>query len=360
MVNVLAKEKQQTSSKKEVTSSKNAEGVKEMFQFIRRRAAYAVATILIVSIVVYLIFSLLPFDPAALTCGQRCTPQIIEGNRIKLGLDKPIWEQYWLFLSGIFLGRSYGTGDAAFSCSAPAFGYSFNENACVTDMLIEALPVTLSLAIGALILWLAVGMTLGVVAARFKGKWPDTVSSVFVLLATSLPTFVTGLALLIWVTIKWKIVPLSLSGYVSIFNNPFGFFQYFILPWITLAILYAAVYTRFTRAAVLETLGEDYIRTARAKGLPEGTILGKHTLRAALAPIVTMAGLDFAGLLGGAILTESVFNLPGLGRLAIGAVIEYDLPIIVATTLLAATIVVLMNLIVDIAYAFIDPRVRIA
>jgi len=330
-----------------------------MFHFIRKRAAFAVATILVVSAVVYLIFSLLPFDPASLTCGQRCTPQIIEGNRIKLGLDKPIWEQYWLFLSGIFVGRTYGAGSSAFSCSAPAFGYSFNENACVTDMLLEALPVTLSLAIGALILWLVVGMGLGVLAARFKGKWPDTVSSVFVLLATSLPTFVTGLALLIWVSIKWKLVPLSLSGYVSIFSNPYGFFQYFILPWITLAILYAAVYTRFTRAAVLETLGEDYIRTARAKGVNEKTVLRKHTLRAILAPIVTLAGLDFAGLIGGAIITETIFNLPGLGRLTLRSVYEFDLPVVLATTILAAVVVIVMNLIVDMLYAVLDPRVRI-
>ena len=214
---------------------------------------------------VYAIFSFLPFDPAALTCGQRCSDQIIAANRIKLGFDKPIWIQYWLFLSGIFLGRTYGSGSAAFSCPAPSFGYSFNENACVTDLLKEALPVTLSLAIGAMLLWLVVGIGLGIVAAKFKGKFPDTASSVFVLLGTSLPTFVTGLALLIWVSIKWKIIPISLMGYISIFNNPIGFMKYFILPWITLAIAFAALYTRFTRAIMLETLGEDYIRTARAK-----------------------------------------------------------------------------------------------
>ena len=331
-----------------------------MLKFIGRRAIFAALTILVVSAVVFGIFSLLPFDPAALTCGQRCTDQIVEANRIRLGFDKPIYEQYWLFLSGIFLGRTYGSGSSAFSCPAPSFGYSFNENACVTNMLVEALPITISLAIGALLLWLTVGIGLGIVAAKFKNRWPDTGSSVFVLLATSLPTFVTGLALLIWVTIKWKLVPLSLSGYVSIFDNPFGFFQYFILPWITLAIAYAAIYTRFTRAALLETLGEDYIRTARAKGVGERVVFFKHTLRAVLAPLITLAGLDFAGLIGGAIITETIFNLPGLGRLAIGAVVEYDLPLIVATTLLAAAIVVLMNLIVDIAYAFIDPRVRIA
>jgi peptide/nickel transport system permease protein len=328
-------------------------------RFILRRAYFATLTILLVSIVVYGVFSILPFDPAALTCGQKCTPAIVEANRIKLGFDKPLWEQYWLFLSGIFLGRTYGSGSAEFTCPAPSFGYSFNENTCVTDMLKEALPVTINLAIGAFVIWMVVGVGLGLIAAKFRGRYPDTLSSVFVLLGTSLPTFVTGLFFLIYVTIKWKIVPLSLKGYVSIFDEPVRYFQYFILPWLTLAILFAAFYTRFTRATVLETLGEDYIRTARAKGLSEKTVLLKHTMRAALAPITTSAGLDIAGLIGGAIITESIFNLAGLGRMTLQAVYEFDLSVVVATTILAAAVVITMNLIVDIAYGYLDPRVRI-
>jgi peptide/nickel transport system permease protein len=328
-------------------------------RFILRRAYFAILTILLVSIVVYGVFSILPFDPAALTCGQKCTPAIVEANRVKLGFDKPLWEQYWLFLSGIFLGRTYGAGSAEFTCPAPSFGYSFNENTCVTDMLKEALPVTINLAIGAFVIWMIVGVGLGLIAAKFRGRYPDTLSSVFVLLGTSLPTFVTGLFFLIYVTIKWKIVPLSLSGYVSVFDDPVRYFQYFILPWLTLAILYAAFYTRFTRATVLETLGEDYIRTARAKGLSEKTVLLKHTMRAALAPITTSAGLDIAGLIGGAIITESIFNLAGLGRMTLQSVYEFDLSVVVATTILAAAVVICMNLIVDIAYGYLDPRVRV-
>ena len=330
-----------------------------MVKFIGRRMIFAAATILVVSAVVFMIFAILPFDPAALTCGQRCTPQIIEANRVRLGLDLPLWQQYWLFISGIFLGRTYGSGSAAFTCPAPSFGYSFNENACVTNMITEALPITINLAVGALIMWLAVGIGLGIVAAKFKNRWPDTGSSVFVLLATSLPTFVTGLALLIWVTIKWKIIPLSLTGYTSLIDNPYKYFQFFILPWITLAIAYAALYTRFTRAALLETLGEDYIRTARAKGVGEQKVFFKHTLRAVLAPLITMAGLDFAGLIGGAIITETIFNLPGLGRLTLRSVYEFDLSVVLATTILAAVVVIVMNLIVDMLYAVLDPRVRI-
>ena len=330
-----------------------------MLAYIGRRLVFALATILVVSAVVFMIFAILPFDPAALTCGQRCNEQIIEANRIRLGLDKPLYEQYFLFISGIFLGRTYGSGSAAFTCPAPSFGYSFNENACVTDMITEALPITINLAIGALILWLTVGIGLGIVAAKFKNRWPDTGSSVFVLLGTSLPTFVTGLALLIWVTIKWKIIPLSLTGYTSLIDNPYKYFQYFILPWITLAIAYAALYTRFTRAALLETLGEDYIRTARAKGVGEQKVFFKHTLRAVLAPLITMASIDFAGLVGGAIITETIFNLPGLGRLTLRSVYEFDLSVVLATTILAATVVIVMNLIVDMLYAVLDPRVRL-
>lgn len=330
-----------------------------MLFFVARRLALSLITLLIVSFTVYVIFAILPFDPAALTCGQKCNDIIIEANRVRLGYDKPLLVQYWLFLTGIFFGRTYGAGQAAFECPAPSFGYSFNENECVTTLLADALPITVTLAIGALILWLVVGVSLGILAAQFRGRAPDTISSVFVLLGTSLPTFVTGLVLLIWVSIKWKLVPLSITGYVSFLSSPIGAFKYFILPWITLAILYAALYTRFTRAAMIETLSEDYIRTARAKGLTERRILFKHTLRAVLAPITTMAGLDFAGLIGGAIITETIFNLPGLGRLTLRSVYEFDLSVIVATTILAAFVVIVMNLIVDLFYAVLDPRVRV-
>lgn len=332
-----------------------------MLGYISRRLGVTFLILVGVSFAVYVIFAFLPFDPASLTCGKNCNdPGIIEANRKRLGYDLPFFMQYWVFIKGLFLGRTYGEGAAFIDCPAPSLGYSFQEHACVTSLLGEALPVTLSLALGALVLWLVVGIGLGVLAARYRGRVVDNVSTVFVLIGTSLPTFLTGLMLLVFVVIKWRILPFPAGNYTPFLENPFEWAQILFLPWITLAFAYAALYTRFVRSAVIETSNEDYIRTARAKGLSEGTILGKHTLRAALAPITTMAGLDFAGLLGGAILTESVFNLPGLGRLAIGSVIEYDLPIIVGTTILAAAIVVVINLVVDILYAYIDPRVRIA
>jgi len=332
-----------------------------MFGYIARRLGVTFLILLGVSFTVYVIFAFLPFDPASLTCGKNCNdPGIIEANRKRLGYDLPFLMQYWVFIKGLFLGRTYGEGAAFIDCPAPSLGYSFQEHACVTSLLGEALPVTLSLALGALVLWLVVGVGLGVLAARYRGRVVDSASTVFVLIGTSLPTFLTGLMLLVFVVIKWRILPFPAGNYTPFLEDPFEWAQILFLPWITLAFAYAALYTRFVRSAVIETSNEDYIRTARAKGLNEGTILGKHTLRAALAPITTMAGLDFAGLLGGAILTETVFNLPGLGRLAIGAVLEYDLPIIVGTTILAAAIVVVINLVVDILYAYIDPRVRIA
>jgi peptide/nickel transport system permease protein len=341
--------------------TRDEERNQQMLGYITRRLGVTFLILLGVSFTVYVIFAFLPFDPASLTCGKNCNdPGIIEANRKRLGYDLPFLMQYWVFIKGLFLGRTYGEGAAFIDCPAPSLGYSFQEHACVTSLLTEALPVTLSLALGALVLWLVVGIGLGVLAARYRGRAVDSASTVFVLIGTSLPTFLTGLMLLVFVVIKWRILPFPAGNYTPFLEDPYEWAQILFLPWVTLAFAYAALYTRFVRSAVIETSNEDYIRTARAKGLSEGTILGKHTLRAALAPITTMAGLDFAGLLGGAILTETVFNLPGLGRLAIGAVLEYDLPIIVGTTILAAAIVVIINLIVDILYAYIDPRVRIA
>jgi len=332
-----------------------------VFAYISRRLAVSLLILLTVSFAVYVIFAFLPFDPAALTCGKNCNdPGIIEANRHRLGYDLPFFTQYFLFLKGLFFGRSFGEGAALINCPAPSLGYSFQQHACVTNLIGEALPVTFSLAIGAIVMWLALGIGLGILAARFRGRIVDQLSTIFVLIGTSLPTFLTGLLLMVFVVIRWHLIPFPSGNYTPFLENPFEWAQILFLPWLTLAFAYAALYTRFVRSSVIDTSNEDYIRTARAKGLPESVILGKHTLRAALAPIATMAGLDFAGLLGGAILTESVFNLPGLGRLAISAVVKYDLPIIVATTLLAAFIVVVMNLIVDILYAYIDPRVRVA
>jgi peptide/nickel transport system permease protein len=333
-----------------------------MLKYLARRLSATFLVLTLVSMSVFGIFAVLPMDPAALTCGKACSPAVIEGNRHRLGLDVPVQVQYGRFVKGLFVGRDYGEGAAAFHCPAPAFGYSFNRHECVSQLVGEAFPVTLSLAVGAFILWMIVGVGLGILAARKKNEWQDRLATAFVLIGTSLPTFISGILILIFVALKFNFInPIEMGRWVSPYQDPVLWFRNFIFPWITLALLFAATYTRFTRSNVIETSTEDYIRTARAKGLPERDILRKHTLRAALAPIITLAGLDFAGLLGGAIITESIFNLPGLGRLSLRAVlVDYDLPTILATTILAATFVVVANLIVDIAYAYLDPRVRVA
>ncbi|MBU6244600.1 MAG: ABC transporter permease [Actinomycetales bacterium] len=331
-----------------------------MSGYLVRRLMLLVLMLVLLSMAVFVLFSLLPADVARLSCGKACTPEIIEANRIRLGLDKSVIEQYWVFVKGIFAGRTYpeGGGPAALVCAAPCLGYSFRKNATVLQLIGERLPATIWLALGAFVLFMVVGMVTGVLAALRRGRWQDKSIMGVALLGYSLPSFFLGLVVLFFVIIRWKLLPYP--SYVSPFENPEQFFKTMLLPWIVLAILYAAFYTRLTRSQMLETLGEDYIRTARAKGLPERTVVGKHALRAGLTPIVTAGGLDLAGLLGGAIITESVFSLPGIGSLAVSAVVDPDLPVLVGITLITAFFVIVANLIVDLLYAAIDPRVRVA
>jgi len=315
-----------------------------------------VLLLLAVSLVTYLLFSVLPVDPAALTCGKNCKPDLIAANRIRLGYDKSILEQYWLFLRGIFLGRDYGMGQAAFSCPAPSLGYSFSQHQCVTTLIGNTFPVTAYLSIGAFVLWMLIGIGTGAVAALNKGKWQDRLANAFTAIGVSLPTFYVGLLVLFSVVIWLGLLPFP--HYASPFDDPVAFFEAMILPWITLAVLSAASYTRLTRNGMLEAMNEDFVRLGVAKGLTRRVILRKYVFRSALVPIVTIAGLDFASLLGGAIITESVFTLPGMGKLSIRAVVESDLPVLVGTTMVAAVFIVLANVLVDILYGVLDPRVR--
>jgi len=327
-----------------------------LYLFIARRLFFAVLLLLAVSLVTYLLFSVLPVDPAALTCGKNCKPDLIAANRIRLGYDKSILEQYWLFLRGIFVGRDYGMGQAAFSCPAPSLGYSFSQHQCVTTLIGNTFPVTAYLSIGAFILWMLIGIGTGAVAALNKGKWQDRLANAFTAIGVSLPTFYVGLLVLFSVVIWLGLLPFP--HYASPFDDPVAFFEAMILPWITLAVLSAASYTRLTRNGMLEAMNEDFVRLGVAKGLTRRVILRKYVLRSALVPIVTIAGLDFASLLGGAIITESVFTLPGMGKLSIRAVVESDLPVLVGTTMVAAVFIVLANVLVDILYGVLDPRVR--
>jgi peptide/nickel transport system permease protein len=331
-----------------------------MIGYISRRVGYAIFMLFLLTIVVYIIFGLVPIDPAKLSCGVHCNPVVVEANRHRLGLDIPIWHQWWNFIVGLFAGRTYGEGAALIHCPAPSFGYSFPNNACVTDVMAGAFPFTFSLAIGAFVLWMVVGISFGIIAARNKGKALDKLSTAFVLVGSSLPIFILGLLIYILAFSLNLINPIQQGSWVSPLTDPIGFFRNFFFAWITLALAYAAIYTRLTRNNVIETSTEDFIRTARAKGLSEKVILRKHNLRTSLAPLVTNAGLDFGGLLGGAIITETVFQLPGLGYISLKAVLrDYDLPLIMGTTLLAASFFIFFNLIVDVAYTYLDPRVRL-
>ncbi len=330
-----------------------------MGAYLVRRVLLMFLMLLLVTIAVFLLFAVIPADPARLTCGKACTPEIIEANRVRLGLDQSLVMQYWQWFKGLFVGRTYAEGTPVeFSCPAPALGYSFRKGECVTQLLIERLPVSVQLAVGAFIIWMVTGILSGIYAALRRGKWQDRTLVGLALVGYSFPTFFIGLVLLFFVVIKWNLLPYP--NYVPMLEDPVQWFQTMLLPWITVALVYAAFYTRLTRSQMLETLGEDYIRTARAKGLPERVVIRKHAFRAGLTPLVTVAGLDLAGLLGGAVITEFIFQLPGIGRLAIESVTDYDLPIIVGTVVLAAFFVIVANVIVDLLYAAIDPRVRLA
>jgi len=286
-----------------------------MAGYVVRRVLQMFLLMFLLSIVVFFLFNLLPGDPARLTCGKACTPEIIEANRHRLGLDEPPLTQYVKFVSAIFVGRTFSPDSPApIICDAPCLGYSFNRHEQVMTLITQAAPVTFWLAIGAFILWITAGISLGIFAALNHGRWPDRLVMTISLIGYSLPAFFLGLLLIFFVIIKWQMLPFP--AYVSPFDNPVQFLQTMILPWIVLATLNTAFYMRLTRNQVLETFGDDYVRTARAKGLPERTVVVKHALRAGLTPIVTAAGLDLAVLLGGAIISENIFSLPGLGALA--------------------------------------------
>jgi peptide/nickel transport system permease protein len=333
-----------------------------VIRYIIRRLVTSVLLLILVSLVTFGIFMLLPkltgTDIARMYAGKVTDPAAVEGIRVKLGFDKPVWDQYGMFMKGIVAGRDFSNGPDVDHCPAPCFGYSFRNNQPVWPLLTDRLPVTGSLALGAAILWLIGGVFSGVVSALRRGSLVDRSMMMIALAGVSLPVYFTGLlAQLIFVhQLHW----FPGGQYINFTDDPVNWALKLIPAWITLALLYAATYTRLTRATMLETLGEDYVRTARAKGLRERTVVGKHAMRSVLTPIVTIFGLDLGGLLGGAILTEVVFSLPGLGMLARNAIFQLDLPIVMGVTLLAAFFIIFANLLVDLLYAVIDPRVRLS
>ncbi len=334
-----------------------------MVTFIVRRLIATVFLLIIVSMITFAIFFLVPrlagqttYDLAAQYVGRSPTTTAVHAIERQLGLDVSLPVQYGRFLRGIVLGRHFDSGTTKAYCPPPCFGYSFKNQQPVWPLMVTALPVTVSLAIGAAILWLVGGVAIGVISALRRGTLFDRFSMGIALAGVSLPIFFTGLISLALFSYKWPIFPNV--QFVPFSQNPLLWARNLVLPWVTLAFLYAALYARLTRAGMLETMSEDYIRTARAKGLQERTVIVKHGLRAALTPIITIFGLDLGALLGGAVLTEVTFSLHGLGQFTILAIDTQDLPEILGVTLLAAFFIVIANLVVDVLYAVVDPRVR--
>jgi peptide/nickel transport system permease protein len=334
-----------------------------MIGFIVRRLLVTVLLLVIVSLITFAIFFLVPrlagqtsFELASQYVGRNPSPAAVRAVEQKLGFDQPLIVQYGRFVKGIVVGAHYDAGPDKTYCPPPCFGYSFRNQQPVWPMLLNNLPVTASLAFGAAILWLAGGTAIGVISALRRGTLFDRFSMGIALAGVSLPIFFTGLIALQLFSYNWQLFP-NLQ-YVPLTENPVGWARNLVLPWVTLAFLYAALYARLTRAGMLETMSEDYIRTARAKGLPERTVIVKHGLRAALTPIVTIFGIDLGLLLGGAVLTEFTFSLHGLGLFTILAIQNNDLPEILGVVMLTAFFVVIANLVVDVLYAFVDPRVR--
>ncbi|HUQ00048.1 MAG TPA: ABC transporter permease [Aeromicrobium sp.] len=323
-----------------------------MGRYIARRSLWVVALLFIISVVTFGIFYILPADPAALSAGKNSSTEEIEIIRHKLGLDEPVYVQYGTFVKGIFVGRTIGGNE----CGAPCFGYSFKNEQPVFETIVDRLPVTISIAIGAAVMWLALGVSVGIISALKKGTIVDRAAMTGALAGVSLPLIFTGYVILLIFVYKLKIFPQP--RYNDFTDNPLKWAQGLFLPWVALAFLNSALYARLVRANMLETMAEDYVRTARAKGLPERTVIRRHGLRAALTPIVTIFGLDIGQLLGGAVLTEQVFSIQGLGKLALTSIFNVDLPVIVGVTVFAAFFVVTANLVVDVLYAVVDPRVR--
>ena len=317
-----------------------------MPRFFARRLLLGLLVLWTTSTAVFVLFFVAPHDPARLIAGKLATPQTVALVNHRLGLDRPLPDQYASFMGRLLHGD---------------LGYSYYNSAPVRSLLASRLPVTASLALGAAVVWLVVGVGVGVAAARRPRSLVDRGGTLLVLTGLSMPTFLVGLLLIYFLFFRLHLAGFGLfpaSGYVPLTQDPGGWAQHLLLPWITLATVTAATYSRLTRSSLLEVLGEDYIRTARAKGLPEGRVVYRHGLRSALTPVVTQLGVDLGTLLGGVIVTEQVFGLPGLGQLAWQSVTTQDLPVIMGIVLVASAFIVLANLLVDLGYALLDPRVR--
>ncbi len=316
-----------------------------MLRFLIQRLLAVVPVLLVVSIVVFLILRLAPGDPAAVIAGNSATSQEIEQVRKQLGLDQPLVVQY-----GIWVGKVL-QGD---------LGYSFYLNKPVTALIAQRIEPTLALAFGTIVLAVLIAVPLGTLAAWRLGGWLDRLLSGFSVLGFSVPVFVIGYVLIYLFSMQLSILPVQ--GYKRLFGSDaqglWPWLRHLILPWATLGLIYIALIARVTRASVSEALTEDYIRTARAKGINEVAVLLRHALANAAVPIVTVIGIGVALLIGGVVVTETVYSIPGLGSLTVEAVLNRDFPMIQGVVLFFSVLYVLINLLVDVSYLFLDPRIR--
>ena len=316
-------------------------------RYVFRRVLWGVFLLFVVSGLTFLIFYAFPSaDPAALRAGRQATPQLIAQIRHSLGLDKPLYDQYWIYMKGLVLHFD--------------LGYSYQNNISVRSEIVSRLPATISLTAGAFVVWMLAGIPVGVISALRPRSLLDRVSMGASLLAISAPVYWLGLILLLLFSSDIGLIPLlpGAGSYTPLTTDPKQWFLSLLMPWFVLAAAFAAFYARMVRGNLIDAMGEDYVRTARAKGLSERRVVGRHGMRAALTPVVTMAGLDLGILLGGAVLTETVFNIPGVGRFAYDSIVNSDLPAIQGTVLFGAVFIIGANIVVDVLYAFIDPRVR--
>ena len=324
-----------------------------MLRFLIRRSLGAMVILLVISAVTFFLFYAVPRDPAMLACGKNCTPDALEVIRKNLGTDKPVPVQYWQFMVGIFAGRDFAVGH----CPAPCFGFSFENQDPVWNTILDRFPTTVSLAMGGAVVFLCVGLGAGMIAAWRKGTLTDKFFSTGSLVLSSMQIYFIGPLALALLVYNWNI--LDQPEYVPLTEDPAGWFMGLLIPWMVIQIIFTANYTRLSRSSMIEQLQEDHVRTARAKGMSGRTVFFRYAWRGSLIPIITILGVDMGSLLGGAMITEWTFSLPGLGRLAVESVQKTDLPMVMGVMLFSATFIILFNIVVDAAYAFIDPRVRL-
>jgi peptide/nickel transport system permease protein len=313
-----------------------------MARFIVRRLIGMFAVLFAVSVLTFLIFNVIPnSDPAQRMAGKAATPALVASITEEWGFDEPLPQQYLTMMKKIF------TNDVI----------SYEGREYVDERIVEGIPATFSLCFGAAAIWLFFGMLFGYLSAVRSGGLLDRALTIVAVTGISMPVFLIGQLFLVYLTYKTEILPSG--GYVEFGESPLEWAEHLILPWVTLAILYVGFYSRVLRSNMLDAMNEDYVRTARAKGLSKRRVMTRHVLRNSLAPIVTMFGLDVGALLGGAIVIEAIFSLNGIGEYAYISLINTDLPPIMAIVLFGAFFIVLFNSLVDIAYAYLDPRVKL-